>query len=58
VTGVGRTIGAAISPVFVGLCFARPALISVPFLVAGSLKIVYDLVLYRQFVAVRPPDES
>src|SRR5262245_25481468 len=54
VTGVARTVGAAISPVFVGLCFARPALISVPFFLAGSLKIVYDLVLYRQFVAVRP----
>jgi len=58
VTGVARTIGAAISPVFVGLCFARPALISVPFFVAGSLKIAYDLVLYRQFVAVRPLDDG
>ena len=58
VTGVARTIGAAISPVFVGLCFARPALISVPFFLAGSLKILYDLVLYRQFVSVRPSEES
>ena len=58
VTGVARTIGAAISPVFVGLCFARPALISIPFFLAGSLKIVYDLVLYRQFVSVRPSEEG
>ena len=57
VTGVARTIGAAISPVFVGLCFARPALISLPFFLAGSLKIVYDLVLYRQFVSIRPSGE-
>jgi len=53
ITGVARTIGAAISPLFVGVLFARPALISVPFFVAGTLKIVYDLVLYRQFTSAR-----
>jgi MFS family permease len=57
VTGVARTIGAAISPLLVGLMFARPALINLPFFIAGSLKIVYDLLLYRAFVAVRPPEE-
>jgi MFS family permease len=50
VTGVARTIGAAISPLFVGFMFARPALINLPFFIAGTLKIAYDLVLYRQFV--------
>jgi MFS family permease len=58
ITGVARTIGAAISPFFVGVMFARPALISLPFFIAGTLKIVYDLVLYRQFVAVQPLDET
>jgi MFS family permease len=57
VTGVARTIGAAISPLFVGFMFARPALINLPFFIAGMLKIAYDLLLYRQFVAVRPPEE-
>jgi MFS family permease len=57
VTGVARTLGAAISPLFAGLMFARPAWISVPFFAAGTLKIVYDLLLYREFVAVRPPEE-
>ena len=57
VTGVARTIGAAISPLFVGFMFARPALINLPFFIAGTLKIAYDLLLYRQFVAVRPPEE-
>jgi MFS family permease len=57
ITGVARTIGAAISPLFVGLLFARPALINVPFLIAGTLKILYDLLLYREFRAVRPPEE-
>jgi MFS family permease len=58
ITGVARTTGAAISPLFVGFLFARPRLISVPFFLAGSLKIVYDLLLYKQFVGLRPPEES
>jgi MFS family permease len=58
ITGVARTIGAAISPLFVGFLFARPALISLPFFIAGTLKIVYDLLLYRAFVAVQPPEEA
>jgi len=57
ITGVARTIGAAISPLFVGLMFARPALINLPFFIAGTLKIAYDLLLYRAFVAIRPPEE-
>ncbi len=58
VTGVARTLGAAISPLFVGLLFARPGLVDVPFFIAGTLKIVYDLLLYRSFVAVRPLEEA
>jgi len=57
IAGVARTIGAAISPLFVGFMFARPALINLPFAIAGTLKIAYDLLLYRAFVAVRPPEE-
>jgi MFS family permease len=57
ITGIARTIGAAISPLFVGVMFARPALINLPFFIAGTLKIAYDLMLYREFVAVRPPEE-
>jgi hypothetical protein len=55
---VARTIGASIAPVFVGLMFARPSLINLPFFVAGVLKIAYDLLLYRGFVTVRPPEET
>lgn len=58
ITGVARTTGAAISPFFAGLLFARPSLISLPFFFAGGLKIAYDLLLYRAFAAVRPPEES
>ena len=57
ITGVARTTGAAISPLFVGFMFARPSLINAPFFIAGTLKIVYDLLLYRAFVAVPPPEE-
>jgi MFS family permease len=58
ITGVARTTGAAISPVFVGLMFANPLLMNWPFFIAGGLKIAYDLLLYRAFVAVRPPEEQ
>ena len=57
ITGVARTIGAAISPFFVGLMFARPSLMNLPFFIAGTLKIVYDVMLYKQFVAARTPEE-
>jgi MFS family permease len=57
ITGVARTLGAAVSPLFVGFLFARPALINLPFFIAGALKITYDLLLYRAFVSVRPPEE-
>ena len=57
-TGVARTTGAAISPLFAGFLFARPSLISVPFFIAGALKIVYDLMLYRGFVTIQPPEEQ
>jgi MFS family permease len=58
ITGVARTTGAAISPLFVGFMFARPALINAPFFIAGTLKILYDILLYKQFVGVRPPEEA
>jgi MFS family permease len=58
ITGVARTVGASIAPLFVGLMFARPSLISLPFFIAGTLKIVYDLLLYRGFVAQSPPEEE
>jgi MFS family permease len=58
ITGVARTIGAAIPPTFVGLMFARPRWINLPFFIAGTLKIAYDLLLYRQFVTIQPPEEE
>jgi MFS family permease len=57
ITGVARTTGAALAPTFAGLLFARPALIDVPFFIAGTLKIAYDLLLYRAFVRLPPAEE-
>ena len=56
--GVARTTGAAISPLLAGFLFARPSLISAPFFIAGTLKILYDLLLYFSFQKLRPPEES
>ena len=57
-TGVARTTGAAISPLLAGFLFARPSLISTPFFVAGTLKIVYDVLLYHSFRRLHPPEEQ
>jgi MFS family permease len=58
VTGIARTTGASLAPVFTGPLLANAGLLSVPFFLAGGLKIVYDLALYRSFQAVRPPEEG
>jgi len=57
-TGVARTTGAAVSPLLAGLLFARPSLINTPFYIAGTLKVIYDLLLYFSFRKLRPPEES
>jgi MFS family permease len=57
ITGVARTTGAALSPLFAGLLFAHPSLINVPFYIAGALKIAYDLLLFRAFRSLKPPEE-
>ena len=49
VTGIARTTGAAISPMLAGPLLAIPALAGAPFFIAGGLKILYDLLLYRSF---------
>ena len=57
ITGVARTVGASIAPFLVGLMFARPALRNLPFFIAGTLKIAYDLLLYRTCDGSLPPEE-
>ena len=57
-TGVARTTGAAISPLLAGFLFARPGLMNLPFYIAGTLKVIYDLLLYFSFRKLRPPEEA
>jgi MFS family permease len=58
ITGVARTIGASLSPVITGVFMSNPAFLGMPLIIAGSLKIVYDLALYFNFRAVKPPEEQ
>jgi MFS family permease len=58
VTAIARSVGASLSPALTGILFGIPALFNSPFLLAGGLKIVYDLLLYRSFVTVKPPEEK
>jgi MFS family permease len=53
VTGIARSIGAAISPTLAGLCLSNPGFFGAPFFVAGGLKIIYDILLYRGFRSVK-----
>ena len=58
VTGVARSLGSAVSPLLATALIGVPSLAGVPFVLAGGVKIVYDLLLYRSFVAQRPPEEA
>ncbi|MBI1741623.1 MFS transporter [Candidatus Acetothermia bacterium] len=58
ITGVARTTGAALSPMLTGPLLANPALMGMPFVLAGGLKIVYDLLLYQSFRSHKPPEEN
>jgi predicted MFS family arabinose efflux permease len=55
-TNVARNAGWAIGPLLGGTMMQHVALAS-PLFIGGSLKIVYDLMLYRSFRHLRPPEE-
>lgn len=57
VTAIARSIGAAISP-WIAICLiSNSQTADAIFFLCGGLKIVYDLLLYREFITVRPPEE-
>lgn len=58
VTTIARSVGAAISPSLTGSLLSVPSLLSMPFFLSGGLKIVYDLLLYRSFRRMKPPEEG
>ena len=58
VTAIARSVGASVSPLLTGLFFSVPSLLSVPIVLCGGIKIVYDLLLFRAFSTVKPPEEN
>jgi hypothetical protein len=54
ITGMARSAGAASAPILATPLIAAPILGGgLPFVIAGTLKIVYDLALWRRFRARR-----
>ena len=58
VTSIARSVGAAISPSISGIFLGIPSLLSIPFFLCGGIKITYDLLLWREFSKVKPPEEQ
>ena len=57
VTGIARTVGASVSPSLGSVLVASAGTAALPWIFAGALKIVYDLLVYRDFRSIRPPEE-
>ena len=53
-TNNAKLIGSSLGPLISGLI----GLNAIPFILGGTLKIIYDLSLYRLFIAVKPPEEQ
>lgn len=56
ITSVARNAAAALAPAFTGAVLSVPSL-GLPFVLAGGLKIIYDLTIFTLFRHVRPPEE-
>ncbi len=56
ITGVARNIAYAVAPAFTSVTFAVPAL-GLPFVLAGTIKGLYDVLLLVTFRTVKPPEE-
>ena len=57
-TAVARSLGASISPMLATIFVGTAGLTSLPFFLAGGLKIVYDLLLYRAFSGAKRSDQD
>jgi hypothetical protein len=57
ITNIVRSIGRALSPLLVGYLLQDPTntlIFSLPFIIAGSLKCIYDIALYISFQHAQP----
>jgi len=57
ILSVARNGGAALAPLFTGAVLAVPSL-GLPFLLAGGLKVIYDLWIFALFRHVKPSEEA
>lgn len=58
VTGIARSVGSSVAPILSGVLLGAGGIwLSAPFILAGSLKLIYDFALYRNFIALKPPEE-
>ena len=56
ITGIARSVGASVSPLLAAPLVGVAGLASLPFVLAGSVKIAYDLLLWRSFRGSRAAD--
>lgn len=54
---LARVTATAVSPALAGFAFSVAAL-GVPFYIAGALKVGYDVLIWRTFRGIRPPEEE
>jgi MFS family permease len=57
ITNLSRNIPFSVSPTLVGYSFQFVSL-AFPFFLAGALKTAYDLLLYKNFRKIKPPEEK
>ncbi len=58
VTGIARTLGASLAPIFAAPLIGVTALSGLPFIISGALKLVYDFSLFHNFKTIKPPEEQ
>jgi MFS family permease len=58
ITNISRNITQAVSPSIAGYILQFASFLYAPFLLGGSLKIVYDIALYLNFRKIKPSDEK
>ncbi len=55
IANVARTLGASMAPFLAVPLLTNPAFVSIPVVLAGGLKIIYDLLLFGNFRKIKSP---
>ena len=58
VTATVRSLGSGLAPSLAGILLTVAPLFNAPIYLAGGLKIIYDIALYRGFRHIKPPEEA